>query len=66
MTRSIFKSRRRRPPIAVAVPRLLPGKVYEQRVWHRHDCPKPRGGECICKPHEIETEIRPVVDPEEN
>jgi len=71
--RSIFRSRRKRPPVylarlAAAIARhrerFRPGTLTEVRTWHRHDCPMPSGrGECVCKPDEIEIE---VVDPERN
>jgi hypothetical protein len=62
--RSIFRSRRRRPPVymeavetAASKARLKPGTLTEARVWHRADCPRPRGSECICNPHEIDVEM---------
>lgn len=69
--RSLFRSRKR--PAAYVAPlltavakhrdRFRPGTVTELRTWHRHDCPWPQGGDCICRPGEIEVEI---VDPERN
>jgi hypothetical protein len=62
--RSIFRGRRKRPPIYIDVATRAarkanpkPGTVNVAKVWHRHDCPRPRGGECICQPHELDVEI---------
>jgi hypothetical protein len=76
--RSIFKSRRHRPDVLILPPQprapyhdrvievcrdLTPGTLTETRVWHRHDCPRPRGGPCVCKASEIDVEL---VDPQRN
>jgi hypothetical protein len=61
--RSIFRSRRDRPPPYVGLilksatrARIRPGLHYA-RVWHHADCRKPRGGTCTCSVGEIDIEL---------
>jgi hypothetical protein len=60
--RNLFRSRQR-PAYASNVieapskAQLRRGTFTEVRVWHRHDCPRPRGGLCTCKPYEIDVEV---------
>jgi hypothetical protein len=41
-----------------------PGTLSELRFHHRHDCPRPKGGKCICRPDELELEIIEHREPE--
>jgi hypothetical protein len=66
--RRLCRSQQRLPyaaPLAEAVKRLRPrpGTITETRIWHARHCPRSQGGECTCKPHEIDIE---VVNPERN
>jgi hypothetical protein len=50
---------------AAALARMTrPGALTELRYHHRHDCPKPKGGQCICRPDELDLEIIEHRDPE--
>jgi hypothetical protein len=73
--RSIFRCRRNRilvvtdhgpeanylPAAIEAGRRQKPGTFTEVRVWHDHDCPRPKGGKCKCKHPDVD-----VVDAERN
>lgn len=63
--RSIFRSRRRRViAAALAIP---PGRVVHAEVAHKVDCPRPRGGRCVCRPCEVEVAFRQIYpDPTRN
>jgi hypothetical protein len=69
--RNLFRCRRRPAahvePLVEAIAkhrrRFKPGTLTEAVVWHDHDCRRPQGGDCTCKP---EIEIRPLEDPERN
>ncbi len=66
-TRSIFRSRRKRPPVYLAPLAAViakhqaafrPGTLTELRTWHAARCPYPRGqGECSCAESDISVEI---------
>ncbi len=71
LPRSIFRSRRERPPVyldavigAGLAARLKPGSLTEARVWHDRDCPRPRGGACKCRG--VDVELVPIGNPERN
>jgi hypothetical protein len=68
--RSIFRSRRHRPPPyydplldAARKARMQPGTLTWATIWHRADCPRPQGGKCKCRPHEIDVELSPFDAP---
>jgi hypothetical protein len=74
LPRSLFRCRRHRPPYEQPVIRaarkasLKPGTLTRARVWHEPDCPRPSGGPCTCKPHQIRVDLVPIKpeDPDRN